>query len=92
MKDRAHTAETADEDPFFVDYQLPRRRQPAVRSERSRRYVSPLLLRVLLPFVRYSASRNAYVLRGAGRRFGPVLRPRLADAEKRSKGPRARRR
>ncbi len=29
---------------------------------------------MLRPFVRYSSSRDAYVLRGVGRQFGPVLR------------------
>lgn len=73
------TVEVADEATFFIDYQLPRRTATAARTERPRHYVSPLLLRVLLPLVRYSTSRNAYVLRGVGRRFGPVLRPRLSD-------------
>ncbi|MDP8908794.1 MAG: hypothetical protein M3N47_06680 [Chloroflexota bacterium] len=80
MSDVKHpipTAEVADEATLFVDYQLPRRSATA-RNERSRRYLPPLLLRALLPVLRYSTSRNAYVLRVAGRRFGPVLRPRLS--------------
>jgi hypothetical protein len=31
---------------------------------------------MLRPFLRYSASRDAYVLRGVGNRVGPVLRAR----------------
>jgi hypothetical protein len=30
---------------------------------------------LLTPVMRYSTSRDAYVLRGVGRRIGPVLRP-----------------
>jgi hypothetical protein len=44
---------------------------------RPRRDVSPGLLRVLTPFFRYSAGRDAYVLRGIGNRRGPVLRPAM---------------
>jgi hypothetical protein len=32
-----------------------------------------VVLRGLFPVVRYSAGRQAYVLRGVGRRFGPVF-------------------
>jgi len=42
---------------------------------RPRRYVSKQWLTLLAPVLRYSASRDAYVLRGIGRRYGPVLRP-----------------
>jgi hypothetical protein len=42
--------------------------------KRPRRYVSRHVLMLLRPLIRYSASRNAYVLRGFGRRHGPVLR------------------
>jgi hypothetical protein len=41
---------------------------------RPRRYVARLWLLALRPFVRYSATRDAYVLRVIGRRTGPVLR------------------
>lgn len=42
---------------------------------RPRRYVSRQWIALLAPALRYSASRDAYVLRGIGRRYGPVLRP-----------------
>jgi hypothetical protein len=42
--------------------------------KRPRRYVARHWLLLLRPAVRYSASRDAYVLRGVGRRVGPVLR------------------
>jgi len=46
-----------------------------MRSERrTRRYVQRHWLTLLWPVMRYSNSRNAYVLRGVGRRVGPVLR------------------
>jgi hypothetical protein len=41
---------------------------------RPRRYVSRRWLALLGPVLRYSASRDAYLLRGVGRRYGPVLR------------------
>jgi hypothetical protein len=50
---------------------------------RPRRYVSRHLLFVLAPITRYSAARDAYVLRGVGGRVGPVLR-----AERRPRRPR----
>lgn len=46
---------------------------------RPRRGVSPGLVRLLTPVLRYSAGRDAYVLRGVGNRFGPVLRPHRPD-------------
>jgi hypothetical protein len=42
--------------------------------KRPRRYVASYWLALLKPFLRYSAPRNAYVLRGVGRHVGPVLR------------------
>jgi hypothetical protein len=41
---------------------------------RSRRYVGRRSLALLKPLLRYSYSRDAYVLRGVGRSVGPVLR------------------
>lgn len=41
---------------------------------RKRRYVAPYWLILLGPFLRYSYSRDAYVLRVLGRTVGPVLR------------------
>jgi hypothetical protein len=43
--------------------------------KRPRRYISRHVLLVLRPAFRYSAMRDAYVLRGVGRHVGPVLRP-----------------
>jgi len=43
--------------------------------KRPRRYVARRWLLLMRPFLRYSAPRHAYVLRGVGRRFGPVMRP-----------------
>ena len=40
---------------------------------RPRRDVSPLLLALLRPFFRYSYTRDAWVLRVVGERYGPVL-------------------
>jgi hypothetical protein len=41
--------------------------------QRRRRHVAGLWIAVLGPFLRYSHNRDAYVLRIAGGRFGPVL-------------------
>jgi hypothetical protein len=43
------------------------------RAPRHRRYIGRRTLIVLRPIYRYSYPRDAYVLRGFGRRFGPVL-------------------
>ena len=45
---------------------------------RPRREVSPVLITALAPVLRYSAVRDAYVLRGIGRSRGPVLQARQA--------------
>jgi len=42
--------------------------------KRPRRYVAGYWLAVARPLVRYSRSRDAYILRGVGGRIGPVLR------------------
>jgi hypothetical protein len=42
-------------------------------SPRERRRIRPATLIVLRPLFRYSAGRDAYVLRIVGNRFGPVL-------------------
>ncbi|MGD0196547.1 MAG: hypothetical protein ABSC56_01385 [Solirubrobacteraceae bacterium] len=52
------------------------------RRQRPRRYVSSHLLVLLLPLFRYSLTRDAYVLRLVGQRFGPVLR---AERRRRSR-------
>jgi hypothetical protein len=41
---------------------------------RPRRYVARHWLLILRPVLRYSATRDAYVLRAIGRSKGPVLR------------------
>ena len=43
-------------------------------THRPRHEVPGPVLILLRPVVRYSLSRDAYILRGVGRRFGPVLR------------------
>jgi hypothetical protein len=42
-------------------------------SRRPRRAVSAMTFVLLRPLLRYSAGRDAYVLRGVGHRWGPVL-------------------
>jgi hypothetical protein len=44
---------------------------------RPRRYVTVPKLAMMRPLLRYSEGRGAYVLRLAGNRAGPVLRPEL---------------
>ena len=46
------------------------------RAPRRRHYVSPALLVGLSPLFRYSDTRDAYVMRLVGNRYGPVLKPR----------------
>jgi hypothetical protein len=43
-------------------------------AKRPRRYVASHWLVLARPVLRYSAARDAYVLRVIGRRVGPVLR------------------
>ncbi len=45
-----------------------------MRTKRPRHYVAHHWLFMVQPLLRYSRSRDAYVLRVVGRRFGPVLR------------------
>jgi len=42
---------------------------------RPRKYIARHWLFMLRPLLRYSKSRNAYVLLGVGKSVGPVLRP-----------------
>lgn len=44
------------------------------RAPRTRRYVSPVLLTLARPFLRFSYGRGAYILRLVGESYGPVLR------------------
>jgi hypothetical protein len=55
---------------------------------RPRRYVSPRLMTLLGPVLRYSSTRDAYVLRAIGNRVGPVLREdRRQMQRRRLQGP-----
>jgi len=46
-----------------------------MRTERrTRRYVGRQWILFLRPFLRFSITRNAFILRGVGVRMGPVLR------------------
>jgi hypothetical protein len=61
-------------------------------AQRTRRYVSRGLIVMLRPLLRYSATRDAYVLRAVGNRIGPVLREdrrrqRLPFAHERRRHP-----
>jgi hypothetical protein len=47
---------------------------PELKTPRPRRYVRASILALLRPLFRHSASRDAYVLRVLGNRWGPVLR------------------
>jgi hypothetical protein len=40
---------------------------------RARRDVSPITVAVLRPLLRFSPARDAWVLRGIGRKHGPIL-------------------
>lgn len=46
------------------------------RLQRPRREVWPVTISLAKPFLRYSATRDAYVLRVIGNQHGPVLRPK----------------
>jgi hypothetical protein len=43
-------------------------------ARRTRRYIAPSLFVIVTPAFRYSRTRDAFVLRGVGSSFGPVLR------------------
>lgn len=46
------------------------------RAPRERKQVSTAALTAFKPFLRYSTTRDAYVLRVIGNKTGPVLQPR----------------
>jgi len=46
---------------------------------RPRHHVGPTTLRLAGLLMRYSPNRDAYVLRGVGNRFGPVLKLKRTD-------------
>ena len=53
------------------------------RPKRPRRTAAPALVGLFRPFLRYSSSRDAYVLRLVGDRWGPVLRSGAASRQAR---------
>jgi len=54
---------------------------------RPRRYIHRFWLLPLRPLLRFSVSRDAFVLRGIGNQVGPVLRPdRRARGRRRFEG------
>ncbi len=60
-------------------------RERVMRSAvRPRRYVAGHWLLLLKPALRYSASRDAFVLRAIGNSTGPVLRPDRRRRQSRS--------
>lgn len=58
-----------------------------VRAQRPRHYVSRVTLALLRPLLRYSRSRDAYVLRGIGNTRGPVLRRDRRNKQRDFTGP-----
>jgi hypothetical protein len=55
------------------------------KEPRNRRVVTRRVINALRPVLRFSKGRNAYVLRGIGNRYGPVL---VEEGSQRSAGPR----
>ncbi|HEX8101215.1 MAG TPA: hypothetical protein VF533_01250 [Solirubrobacteraceae bacterium] len=51
------------------------------RPPRERRPAGRTTLTLLAPVLRYSQGRDAYVLRGVGNRYGPVLVPAERDVK-----------
>ena len=61
-------------------------------ARRPRRYVSRQWMKLLAPVLRYSSTRDAYVLRGIGSHIGPVLRQDRREMQRRRlQGPDRRR-
>jgi hypothetical protein len=58
-----------------------------MRAPRQRRYVHPYALGLLRAVLRYSATRDAYVLHIIGGRFGPVVRVDRRAAQMPFDGP-----
>lgn len=56
-------------------------------ARRPRRYIAKHWLLLLRPLFAYNVIRDAYVLRGVGRRLGPVLRIERRAHDKRSRRP-----
>ena len=57
---------------------------PLPKSPRPRRYIRSGALTLLRPLFRHSATRDAYVLRVIGNRWGPVLREDRRSQRRRS--------
>jgi hypothetical protein len=55
--------------------------------QRARRYVSPVTLTAMRPMLRYSSTRDAFVLRMVGNHRGPVLRRERRNAQGTYDGP-----
>ena len=55
--------------------------------QRPRRYVSPVTLTAMRPVLRYSSTRDAFVLRMVGSHRGPVLRRERRIAKVEYDGP-----
>ena len=60
--------------------------------QRPRRYVSPVTLTAMRPVLRYSSTRDAFVLRLVGSHRGPVLRRERRIASAKYDGPERRHR
>jgi len=56
------------------------------RQKRERRHISEARLKWLSPLVRYSYSREAFILRGVGEHIGPVYRVAAQATSKPSHG------
>jgi hypothetical protein len=50
--------------------------------ERKRHHIGHTTLVLLKPVVRYSYTRDAFVLRGVGQRVGPVLKEKAHDTDR----------
>jgi hypothetical protein len=50
------------------------------RFQRPRHEVAPVVTKIFKPFLRYSTTRDAYVLRVIGNQRGPVLKERRSLA------------
>jgi hypothetical protein len=61
-------------------------------AQRPRRYVSPVTLTAMRPVLRYSSTRDAFVLRMVGGHRGPVLRRERRTAQGWYGGPERRQR
>ena len=56
-------------------------------TQRPRHYVSPVTLTICRPFLSHDGWRDAYLLRGVGKRYGPVLKADRRRRDGRYTGP-----